>query len=76
MIQKGDHILIAGLGIEFAIIMCLGFFAGRWIDLRLNSSPWGLLVCCAAAFALGLYLLTKTAQNAVKKTEKKAEDKE
>ena len=72
MIQKGDHFIIAGLGIEFTIIMCLGFFGGRWLDNKFDTSPVFLLLCCAAAFALSIYILVVSAKAAVnKKTVKK-----
>jgi F0F1-type ATP synthase assembly protein I len=67
MTQKGDHFLIAGLGVEFALIMALGCFAGRWLDNKFGSSPVFLLVCCVLAFALAVYLLVKSAKATVEK---------
>ena len=65
MLKKNDNFIIAGLGVEFALIMCLGFFGGRWLDKRFDSSPLFLLVCCACAFALAIYIVVKSAKAAV-----------
>ena len=67
MIKKGDHILITGLGLEFALIMCVGYFGGRWLDRYFDSFPLFLLICCALAFGLGVYILVKTANNLAKR---------
>ena len=67
MLKKGDHFIIAGLGVQFALIMCMGFFGGRWLDAKFNASPWLMLLSCAAAFALALYILVKSARAAVDK---------
>jgi len=67
MLKKSDHFIILGLGLEFAIIMCLGFFAGRWLDMRFGTKPWLLLLSCAAAFAMGLYMIVISARAAVGK---------
>jgi len=67
MLKKNDHYIIAGLGIEFTLIMCIGFFGGRWLDKRFSTEPWLMLLSCALAFALAVYVLVKSAQIAVKK---------
>ncbi len=67
MIQKGDHLIIAGLGLEFATVMCLGFFGGYFLDKKYNTSPLFTLALSAAAFALGVYLVVKAAKQAVEK---------
>ena len=67
MIEKGDHIIITGLGLEFALIMCSGYFGGRWLDGRFGSSPLLLLTGCALAFGLGIYILIKTANTLAKR---------
>ncbi len=67
MIQKGDHLIIAGLGLEFATVMCLGFFGGYFLDKKYNTSPLFTLALSAAAFALGVYLVVKAAKQSVEK---------
>ncbi|MDR1123393.1 MAG: AtpZ/AtpI family protein [Elusimicrobiota bacterium] len=64
MLKKNDHYIIAGLGVEFALVMCAGFFGGQWLDKRYNTSPWLLILCCCAAFALALYLVVRSARSA------------
>lgn len=65
MLKKGDHFIIAGLGVQFTLVMCIGFFGGRWLDRRFDTGPWLLLLCCCLAFALAVYLLVKSAKTAV-----------
>ncbi|MDR1684017.1 MAG: AtpZ/AtpI family protein [Elusimicrobiota bacterium] len=76
MIEKGDHVLIAGLGMEFALTMSLGFFGGRWLDVKFATTPWLMLLCCALAFALAMYILIKSARAAAaNKAARAQEDK-
>lgn len=35
---------VAGVGIQFAGAILLFLFAGRWLDERLGTSPWLLLL--------------------------------
>jgi F0F1-type ATP synthase assembly protein I len=35
---------LAGAGLQFAIAILLFLYAGQWVDRRLGSSPWGVLV--------------------------------
>ncbi|MCR5504403.1 MAG: AtpZ/AtpI family protein [Elusimicrobiaceae bacterium] len=69
--RKQDHLLITGLGTEFCIIMLIGTFAGYFIDKKLETSPFFILIGVAGGFALGLYVLINTALNISKKWEKK-----
>ncbi len=71
MIEKKDHILIAGLGLEFALIMCIGFFSGYYLDKKFSSMPVYTILGSALAFALGLYIIVKSAKSAVNKENKK-----
>lgn len=65
MLKKSDHYIIAGLGVEFALVMCVGYFGGQWLDKRYNTAPWLLLLSCCAAFALALYLVVKSSRASV-----------
>lgn len=65
MIQKGDHLIIAGLGLEFATVMCIGFFGGYFLDKKYNTTPIFTLALSALAFALGIYLVVKAAKQTV-----------
>ena len=44
----------AGLGVTFAGGIVLFTLLGLWVDGRLGSSPWGLLVGVFGGFALSL----------------------
>lgn len=72
-ISKKDFALISTLGIEFALIMCLGTFGGYYLDKKLSTYPWFLLVGAALGFALALSVLVMHAKAATlkEKTESK-----
>ena len=42
------------IGIFFGVAICIGYFAGHWVDGRFHTQPWlgvvGLLVGAASAF--------------------------
>ena len=62
IITKKDFILISTLGIEFALIMCLGTFGGLWFDRKLNTFPYLILTGSFIAFAFALYVLVMHAK--------------
>lgn len=33
-----------GIGLQFAVSILVFLYAGQWVDRRLHSSPWGMLV--------------------------------
>lgn len=49
----------AGLGLQFAVTVCLAAGAGYWIDARLGSSPAALLVGVLLGFVGALYSLIR-----------------
>ena len=63
-ITKKDFALISTLGIEFALIMCIGAFGGLWCDKKLNTSPWFILIGSMLAFAFALFVLVSHAKAA------------
>lgn len=34
----------AGVGLQFAVSMVVFLYAGQWIDRRLGSAPWGMII--------------------------------
>jgi len=54
-------------GLEVAVGVTLGYFAGNWFDHRYGSKPWGLLVGVLVGCAAGMYLLIKEAVGSDKK---------
>ena len=68
--RKEDHLIVTGLGTEFCIIMCVGTFAGYFLDKKFETSPLFILLGVACGFTLGLYVLIHTALTLGKKWEK------
>jgi F0F1-type ATP synthase assembly protein I len=50
-----------GLGLQVAIGVGLGLWAGSWLDRRFGWTPWGTLVCVMLGMAGGMYLMIKEA---------------
>ena len=71
MIKKEDHILIAGLGIQFAVIMCIVAFVGYYLDKKFGTMPIFILGGSVAAFALAIYIMVRAAKAYVYKGTKK-----
>jgi len=55
--------LLAELGFAMAACVIVGVFLGKWLDGKLGTSPWLLMVCCflgaAAAFKVFYDLVIK-----------------
>jgi len=47
----------AAAGFQFAFMVVLSVFAGIWLDRKLGTSPWLLIVTIFLGSALGFYLL-------------------
>ena len=47
----------AGVGFQFAVMVVLSALAGIWVDRRLGTSPWLLIVIVFLGAALGFYFL-------------------
>jgi ATP synthase protein I len=45
----------AGAGFELAGCILLGLFAGQWVDKRLGTAPWLLILGVFAGAAAGFY---------------------
>lgn len=45
----------AGVGIQFAATLLLFLFAGRWLDRKLGTDPWLLMLGVLLGFGLSLY---------------------
>ncbi|WCK54350.1 AtpZ/AtpI family protein [Aneurinibacillus sp. Ricciae_BoGa-3] len=46
--------LVGTIGIEMAISVLCGFWAGRWLDGWLHTAPWFLLAGILLGLALGI----------------------
>jgi len=45
----------AGIGVQFALTILVFVFAGLWLDRRLGTSPWLVVICVFAGAAGGFY---------------------
>ena len=45
----------AGLGIQFVVAILGGLYAGQWLDRKLGSAPWFLLIGVFSGAGLGFY---------------------
>ena len=50
-----------GIGLEMAVGVTLGLFAGRWIDRHYGTDPWGVMIGTMVGLAAGMYLLIRDA---------------
>ena len=48
---------VAGAGFQFAAVVVLSVLGGIWIDEKLGTSPWILIVLVFLGAALGFYSL-------------------
>lgn len=46
-----------GLGIQFVIAILLFLYVGRWLDERLGTEPWLLLLGVFVGFGAGMYTI-------------------
>lgn len=46
---------VAGIGFQFALTILVFVFLGVWLDRRLGTSPWLLLICVFVGAAGGFY---------------------
>jgi F0F1-type ATP synthase assembly protein I len=54
----------AGIGLQFAMVILVFTGAGIWLDKRLGTSPWLLLVFVFAGAAGGFYSIYRKAMAA------------
>lgn len=48
---------MAGVGLQFAASILLFLFAGRWLDAKLGTEPWLLLIGVLVGAVAGFYSL-------------------
>lgn len=46
---------LAGLGLQFVIVILLCLYAGMWVDRKLGTAPWMLVLGVAAGASAGFY---------------------
>ena len=63
-----------GLGLEFAAAVAGLTLFGYWIDARLETQPWGLLIGAGVGLVGGMYNMVRVALSAVKPEEPRTEN--
>lgn len=57
----------AGAGLQFAATIVIFVFFGVWLDKRLGSSPWFVLICVFVGAAAGFYSIYRTLMGSAKR---------
>ena len=52
--DRGDLSRYAGVGVQFAATIGVFALGGYWLDAKLETGPWLMIVGVFAGFALGL----------------------
>ena len=60
-------VALSGLGFEFLTAVLLPGAAGWWLDTKLGTAPWLMLIGGLIGFAAGLVLLLRASRDAFKK---------
>lgn len=60
---------LASVGIEFSISTVIGALGGRWLDGKLGTEPWLMIVGLVIGVAAGFRSLIRTARRAQRETE-------
>ena len=54
---KAKPMAMMGMGLEYGAVMAVFCLAGWWLDSRLGTSPWLMLVLVTIAMIGGMYKL-------------------
>ena len=57
------------VGMELVLSIALGFLGGRWLDAKLGTEPWLLVVGCVCGLIAGVRFLWRARQRMQKLTE-------
>jgi ATP synthase protein I len=49
-----DPAQLAGIGIQFGVVLVVFLFAGKWLDDRLGTEPWLLMAGVFVGFGLSV----------------------
>ena len=59
MQDKDNYWKYAQIGLELAVSVMAGFWGGYWLDKKLGTAPWLMLVGAAGGMAGGFYLVVR-----------------
>lgn len=68
-----DVYRLAGVGLQFAATIGVFALLGWWLDRKLGTSPWLLVVGVFAGFAGGLFSMVSRVQSSLKRPRPKAQ---
>jgi ATP synthase protein I len=57
----------AGAGLQLALTLVAFMFLGIWLDKRLGSSPWFVLICVFVGAGAGFYSLYRRLMSSAKR---------
>ena len=77
--QKPESVLrelgkYGALGLEMAISVVIGMGIGWWLDRKLGTTPWLMVVWIGFGFAAGIRSLWRSAKRAEKEMEQEDRD--
>lgn len=67
---------LASVGIELSISTVIGLLGGRWLDGKLGTEPWLMIVGLVLGVTAGFRSLIRTAQKANRENETDAKSNE
>lgn len=50
---------LMGLGLQFVVAILLCLYAGMWLDARLHTAPWLMLIGALAGASAGFYSMVR-----------------
>ena len=62
--KGGSEGSMAGLGVQFVVTILVFLFLGQWLDRKLGTTPWLLLVGVLLGAALGMWMMIRAARQA------------
>ncbi len=65
----------AGLGLQFALAILLFTFAGQWLDRRLGTEPWLLLVGVFTGAGGGFYSIYRRLMTDLRRDEERRRER-
>jgi len=54
---------MVGLGLQFVVTILVCLFLGQWVDRKLGTTPWMLLVGVLLGAALGMWMMIRSARD-------------
>jgi F0F1-type ATP synthase assembly protein I len=67
---------VSSVGIEMAVATAIGWGVGYWIDGKLDSSPWGMLIGLLFGVGAGFNGLIRTARDVQQRNRETSTDDE